>query len=408
MFLTGNSTLVHVLREALVRDVVSKSGKRAPAAHKMKGVIQALPKFRDDNVGSGNTPPERVVVIDEAQRSWTEAYAIGHTRDRPVQLDRSEPAHVLDIMARHEGFAGIVCLIGNGQEIHDGEGGLAAWGLALAQRPEWSVFVSEVSLSHPEPRNRLPPLPGLQVESALHLTVPVRSLRHDATPAWVDAVLRGDVAAARQVIAQEGEVPFRLTRDLDTLRHGLRASARGVHRAGLVASAGARRLRAEGLGCELPHMDPQAVARWFLDSWVRDRDVRASDALEIVATQFSVQGLELDQVGVCWDGDLIRPERGAEEPGPWQARSFRGTRWQIARDADKIAWRLNTYRVLLTRARYDTVIWVPRGDTDDPSRDPAMLDRIARFLTVCGVRELVEPPALPVPAHLPSVSLLAL
>ncbi|WP_419730645.1 DNA/RNA helicase domain-containing protein [Lichenicola sp.] len=393
VFLTGNPTLVHVLREALVRDAVAKSEKRAPAAHRMKGVIQALPKFRDDNVKSGKTPPERVVVIDEAQRSWTEAHAIAHTRDRPVQLDRSEPAHVLDIMARHEGFAGIVCLIGNGQEIHDGEGGLAEWGLALVPRPEWRVFVSEFSLVHPEPRNRLAALDGLHVEPALHLTVPVRSLRHDATPAWVDAVLRGDVAAARQVIAQDGPVPFRLTRDLDMLRCGLRASARGVHRAGLVASAGARRLRAEGLGCELPHMDPQAVARWFLESWLRDRDVRASDSLEIVATQFSVQGLELDQVGVCWDADLIRAVGGAAESGPWQARSFRGTRWQIARDADKIAWRLNTYRVLLTRARYDTIIWVPRGDPDDPSRDPDIFDRIATFLVGCGVRSLLEPSA---------------
>lgn len=188
-------------------------------------------------------------------------------------------------------------------------------------------------------------------------------------------------------------MPFRLTRDLASLRAGLRAAARDVHRAGLVASAGARRLRAEGLGCELEHMDPGAVARWFLDSWLRDRDVRASDALELVATQFSIQGLELDQVGLCWDGDLVRDGDGA---GPWQARSFRGTRWQQSRDPDKIAWRLNTYRVLLTRARFDTIIWVPRGDADDPSRDPALFDRIAGFLGACGVRTLAEPAARPV------------
>ncbi|NPD65716.1 DUF2075 domain-containing protein [Lichenicola cladoniae] len=394
VFLTGNPTLVHVLREALVRNIVANSDtRRDVAAHRMKGVIQALPRFRDDGVRLGKAPPERVVVIDEAQRSWTEAHAVARTRDRPVQLDRSEPAHVLDIMARHEGFAGIVCLIGNGQEIHDGEGGLAAWGLALEQRPEWRVFVSSASLEHPEPRNRLPPLPGLTIEPALHLTVPVRSLRHDATPLWVDAVLRGDAASARSIIAAEGEVPFRLTRDLVSLRAGLRAAARDVHRAGLVASAGARRLRAEGLGCELEHMDPGAVARWFLDSWLRDRDVRASDALELVATQFSIQGLELDQVGLCWDGDLVRAGDGTNA---WQARSFRGTRWQQSRDADKIAWRLNTYRVLLTRARFDTIIWVPRGDADDPSRDPAVFDQIAGFLAACGIRPLAGAPARPV------------
>lgn len=231
------------------------------------------------------------------------------------------------------------------------------------------------------------------VEPALHLTVPVRSLRHDATPLWVDAVLRGDAASARSIIAAEGEVPFHLTWDLVSLRAGLRAAALDVHCAGLVASAGGRRLRAEGHGCELGHMDPSAVARWFLDSWLRDRGVRASDALELVATQFSIQGLELDQVGLCWDGDLVRAGDGTEA---WQARSFRGTRWQQSRDPDKIAWRLNTYRVLLTRARFDTIIWVPRGDADDPMRDPAVFDRIAGFLGACGVRSLAEAPARPV------------
>ncbi len=391
-FLTGNPSLVHVLREALVRSAIEDDGKRTVAFHRIKAVIQPLPQFRDLYVRTGGLPPDRVVVIDEAQRCWTEAHAIAGTRTRPVPLDRSEPAHLLDIMDRHEGFAALVCLIGQGQEIHDGEGGLAAWGQALASRPGWTVFAADAVLADPEPRNRLPRLAGLCVQPDLHLSVPVRSLRHEAAPAWVDAVLRGDARAAKMVIDAGGEVPFRLTRDLAALRSGLRAQARGLHRAGLVASAGARRLRAEGLGCEVPHMDPAAVSAWFLNSWIRDRDVRASDALELVATQFSVQGLELDHVGVCWDGDLVR-----EGSGPaWQVRSFRGTGWQVARNPEKIAWRLNTYRVLLTRARYETLIWVPRGDRDDPSRDPAVLDRVAAFLEACGVRALAE--ALPVAA----------
>ncbi len=392
-FLTGNPSLVHVLREALVRDAVADGGRRAGAFHRIKAVIQPLPQFRDLYVRTGGCPPDRVVVIDEAQRCWTTAHAVAGTRTRPVPLDRSEPAHLLDIMDRHPGFAAIVCLIGQGQEIHDGEGGLAAWGEALASRPGWAVFAADATLLDPEPRNRLPGLAGLSVQPELHLSVPVRSLRHDAAPAWVDAVLRGDAAAARAVIAEHGEVPFFLTRDLSALRCGLRARARDLHRAGLVASAGARRLRAEGLGCEVPHMDPTAVSAWFLNSWIRDRDVRASDALELVATQFSVQGLELDQVGLCWDADLVR-----EGPGPaWQVRSFRGNGWQVARNPEKIAWRLNTYRVLLTRARYETLVWVPRGDGDDPSRDPAVLDRVAAFLKACGVRGLAEVPLAAAP-----------
>ncbi|TLU70883.1 DNA/RNA helicase domain-containing protein [Lichenicoccus roseus] len=392
-FLTGNPTLVHVLREALVRDAIAQGEKRAPAAHRIKGVIQALPAFRDLHVRTGEVPAERVVVIDEAQRCWDATQAVGKTRDRPVQLSTSEPAHLLDIMARHDDFAAMICLIGNGQEIHDGEGGLAEWGDALRIRPEWRVFAAPATLAAAEPRNRLPALPGMVVEPALHLNVPVRSLRHNAAPDWVDAVLRGDAGAARAIITREGDVPFRLTRSLSALRDGLRSACRGsvepTHRAGLICSAGARRLRAEGLGAELPHMEADAVARWFLDRY--PADVRASDALEQVATQFSVQGLELDHVGLCWDADLIRmPGEMSGETG-WRVRSFSGTDWQVRRDAEKIAYRINTYRVLLTRARYQTIIWVPAGDAADRTRDPTTLDGIAAFLRSCGVLDLAAP-----------------
>ena len=192
-------------------------------------------------------------------------------------------------------------------------------------------------------------------------------------------------------MAAEGKLPFHLTRDLSATRTWLRTSARGLRRAGLLASSGARRLRAEGLGAELPHMDASAVAHWFLDRY--PDDVRASDALETVATEFSAQGLELDYVGLCWDGDLVR------EPGreAWRVRQFRGTRWQYPAGAEAIANQLNTYRVLLTRARYDTVIFVPRGDATDRTRDPAVLDAIALFLESCGVRRGAGGVAAPAP-----------
>jgi hypothetical protein len=152
-------------------------------------------------------------------------------------------------------------------------------------------------------------------------------------------------------------------RDLGVLRAVLRAEARGERRAGLIGSSGAKRLRAEGLGVEVPHMDAGAVARWFLDRW--PEDVRASDALEQMATEFACQGLELDVAGLCWGGDLVRAG------GAWQVRDFR----------------INTYRVLLTRARYLTVIWVPRGDPADRTRPPAEMEAVAAYLRSCGVTD---------------------
>jgi len=126
------------------------------------------------------------------------------------------------------------------------------------------------------------------------------------------------------------------------------------------------------------------MANWFLGRWP---DVRASDALELPATQFACQGLELDQVGLCWGNDLIR--RNGQSP--WIARKFSGTRWLERRQEADIAYQTNTYRVLLTRARYETIIWVPQGDPDDQTRPPAEFDAIADFLISCGARPLAEP-----------------
>lgn len=386
VFLTGNPTLVHVLREALARDAAQGDRSRLRAARqRTKSSIQALPKFRDAHANDTAAPPEHVVVIDEAQRVWARAHAIRKSRDREIQLSDSEPGHLLDIMGRHPDWAVVICLIGNGQEIHDGEGGLAEWGAALLAQPNWLAHVAPGTLIADDPRQRLPSLPGLWAIPALHLDIPMRSLRNDAASDWVDAVLRGDAQAARDVVARRGSVPFVLTRSLSDLRRHLRASGRGLRRAGLLASSGAKRLRADGLGSELAHMDEKAVARWFLDRW--PEDVRASDALEQVATEFSCQGLELDQVGLCWGGDLIRADG-------WLVRDFVGTRWTRPRGPEAIANRINTYRVLLTRARYETVIWVPEGAADDPTRSPSELEEVAGFLRECGLAWL-QPAAQP-------------
>jgi hypothetical protein len=380
-FLTGNPTLVHVLREALARDAIRRGVDRRAARQQMEAAIQALPRFRDHYVVRAETPAERVIVVDEAQRCWSRNYAIRKARDRPVQLTDSEPGHLLAIMERHAGFAAVICLVGSGQEIHDGEGGLAEWGLALRQHPGWRVLAPPDLLTSTDPRQRLGDAANLQTEAALHLDVPVRQIRSAAAGPWVDRVLAGDTHGAAALAENVGGVPYRITRSLDALRTWLRASSRGSRRCGLVASSGARRLRAEGLGVELPHMDAQAVARWFLDRWP---DVRASDALEVVATEFSCQGLELDYAGVCWDGDLIR----VCGQSAWRVRDFRGTRWTLPVQTETMLNQINTYRVLLTRARYETVILVPLGASADPTRDPILFDAIADFLIGCGAKPL--------------------
>jgi len=102
-------------------------------------------------------------------------------------------------------------------------------------------------------------------------------------------------------------------------------------------------------------------------------------------SEFKVQGLELDFVGLCWGDDLT-----VADTGGWEMRAFRGANWQNINDSTRRGYLLNKYRVLLTRAREGLVIWVPPGDSDDRTRDPQRLDRTANLLQEAGL-SLIDP-----------------
>ncbi len=377
VFLTGNAPLVEVLRADLAR----REGRRHSQRHAV-ATLQNVHKFLETYVAArpGEAPPEHVIIFDEAQRAWDQAQATRDTQRRVSKLTDSEPAHTLEIMGRAPGWSVIVALIGNGQEINTGEAGLAEWGRVIAASGTWGALAAPRVLSATESAQRLAdgPQPWLEVEPALDLQVPMRAVREPAGAAWVEAVLEGDAAAAARISAG-CTLPFLLARELGALRGALRRLARGNRRAGLVASAGAKRLRAEGLAVQVPD-----IARFFLDRWP---DPRASDALETFATEYDCQGLELDVVGMAWGGDFIRAG------GTWLARDFVGRRWNLVGKAQTRDFIRNTYRVLLTRARYETVIWVPPGcartdEWHDPTRPAAEMDAIATFLLACGARPL--------------------
>ncbi|MFH5924040.1 DUF2075 domain-containing protein [Roseomonas xinghualingensis] len=384
-FLTGNMPLIDVLRESLVRQAAPDgSRRRAQARAQAVTALQNVHRFLEHYAERPREQPEaRVIVFDEAQRAWDRAQATRPSQRRGAsRLTDSEPAHTLEIMARHGDWSVVVALIGNGQEINTGEAGLAEWGRVIAGAPGWRAVAPGRALSAPITAQRLAEgsQSWLTLDDDLDLTVPMRSVRDPQGAPWVDAVLSGDKEAAIRIAHESGGVPYFVTRDLSTMRAALRHLSRGMRRAGLVASSGARRLRAEGLGtqaADIPH--------WFLDRWP---DIRASDALETYATEYDCQGLELDQVGLAWGGDMLRGVEG------WRMRSLSGPRWNTVRNETERAFILNTYRVLLTRARYETVIWVPPGSpaTDgawhDPTRDAAELDAVAAHLLACGARHL--------------------
>lgn len=97
--------------------------------------------------------------------------------------------------------------------------------------------------------------------------------------------------------------PLYLTRDLDMAKRFLKESSRGNERYGIVGSSDARRLKAEGLDVK----SGIEVERWFL----KDKDdVRSSFYLEDIATEFDIQGLELDWICVAWGGNFRYKDTG--------------------------------------------------------------------------------------------------
>jgi hypothetical protein len=382
-FLSGNVPLVTVLRKALAQDAAPQGGKAREAAERAAlTALQNVHRFLEHHViHAHETPEARIIVFDEAQRAWDQAQATRDGQRRKSHLTMSEPAHTLEIMARHEGWAVIVALIGNGQEINTGEAGLAEWGRVIAAAPSWRAVAARRSITAVDPAQRLAEgaEPWLALDEDLDLQASIRSLRTSRGTEWVDAVLNNDAPAARAIAAATPDLPYFITRDPIAWRAALRARTRGLRRAGLVASAGARRLRAEGLGVQVPD-----IADWFLKRWP---DIRSSEALETFATEYDCQGLELDVVGLAWGGDFLR------HAGQWRARRFAGHQWQIVRGAEESRYILNTYRVLLTRARYETIIWVPPGSPahdpfHDETRPAGEMDALADFLLASGARPL--------------------
>lgn len=383
VFLSGNLPLIRVLRAALSRDARRRTGEDLKEAErKMRQVVQSVQNFvATRELG------ERIVIFDEAQRAW------GLEQMRKVYpnegvLHRSEPEVIIELMERTWDWCVLVALVGGGQEINTGEDGLGTWGDALAGRPGWTVvappeaITGDPSLAGQRLFRAEPPL-GIRVMPELHLLVSMRAYRAAVVGEWVNAVLAGHPADAAHALNSADEFPVVLTRSLDSAREWLREKVLDRTEpavVGLLASSNALRLRADGLEVDSTFRRGFfSDSKWFLDM---PDDIKSAYRLEVAATEFECQGLELDWTGLCWEGDFTWT------PDGWSRRRLRGSVWQQVRDPLKLQFVTNRYRVLLTRARQGTVIYVPRGAESDSTRPPGLFDATADFLLRCGVRPL--------------------
>ena len=385
VFLSGNGPLVAILREALTRDKVrhekenGRKIKKNEAMSEVKMFIQNVHNFRDDCLEDKNPPIEHVALFDEAQRAWDLQQTVNfmHRKKKMPNFNQSEPEFLISCLDRHPDWAVVVCLVGGGQEINTGEAGISEWIECLNRSfPEWDIYISSrlndneygagKILEQIETRN------NVSQKDELHLSVSMRSFRAEHVSLLIKQLLDLDVDNARVTLSDIGsKYPIVITRDISKAKQWLKKQARGSERYGIVVSSQAERLKPHAIDVKSP-MDP---IHWFLDN--KD-DVRSSYYLEDVATEFHVQGLELDWACVMWDADFRYTNDG------WDHRSFMGSKWNCIRKLERQSYLKNAYRVLLTRARQGMVIVVPPGDSEDPTRKPDFYEPTFDYLENIG------------------------
>lgn len=388
VFLSGNFPLVEVLQEALVIDSIKRAKetdpdlKKSDARRKINAFMQIIHKYRDSFINNENIPPEHIIIFDEAQRSWNhkKIAKFMKTKKGIPNFNYSEPEFLISTMDRHKDWAVMVCLIGSGQEINDGEGGLPEWFNALRSKfLGWDVYVSdklkEEYLINNEWKRMIA---GLNVKEikGLHLSVSLRSFRTPVLSDFIKATLDLDVAAAKQSYEKiKCKYPIKITRDIIKAKNWVKNNSKGSQKYGLLASSGALRLKPDGIFVK----NKIDVCNWFLKN---KEDVRSCYALEDVVTEFDVQGLEVDYSIVCWDADFRITDY------KWSYNKFHGSKWMnILKDEDKLYLK-NTYRVLLTRARQGMIIFIPKGCDEDITRKTDFYDGTYNYLKNIGIEEI--------------------
>nr|WP_240544344.1 DUF2075 domain-containing protein [Bifidobacterium sp. SO4] len=388
-YLSGNGPLVDVLMEALAQDKVSQEQgkgiklKISDARRDTTAFIQKIHNYRDDYVGNDKQPTEHVVIFDEAQRAWT-LTQIRHFMSQKKHIpdfQYSEPEFLIQTMDRHTDWAVIICLVGGGQEIHDGEAGLPEWFAALQRTfPRWKVYASDRLRDDEYLRGKAwdEVIGNLDctIVSDLHLSTDLRSFRAPSLAVFMKAILDVDPQSAISEFNRiKNRYPIVLTRDLNSAKRWVKDQSIGNERFGILASSGGLRLKPEGIFVK----SDKSVVNWFLKP---KTDIRSSYAMEDCATEFDVQGLEVDYAIVAWDADF------RFDGTQWNYLQFKGSTWNNINSETDRRYLKNAYRVLLTRARQGMVIFIPKGNKNDITRNPEFYDLTYKYLRSIGIPEI--------------------
>jgi hypothetical protein len=380
VFLSGNGPLVEVLTEALARDAKERNPNTSKEVELRNAAarIQNIHKFRDEALmNPGKAPPERVVIFDEAQRAWdaesTARFMIQKRGQR--SFDQSEPEFLVSVMDRHPDWCVIIALIGGGQEINTGEAGLKGWIDAIRSRfSNWHVYYSD-KLKQAEYAGgdvEFNNIHHARSSPAMHLATSMRSFKAERLSHMIHYLIENQPDRAAACYASFSDrFPIVVTRDIKKARTWIKDRARANETKGVIASSGGARLKPDGIFVK----NKISPADWFLNE---PDDVRSCHFLEDVATEFDIQGLELDWCMIGWDADY------RYIGGTFEHWKFTGSSWKQRNRSEQKRYLENAYRVLLTRARQGMAIFIPIGEPADPTRPAQYYDETYSYLISCG------------------------
>lgn len=388
VFLSGNKPLVDILQEALTRDRVLQERlngnkiTKKQAKESVKAFIQIIHHYRDEYLRDTKAPYDHVAIFDEAQRAWTKEQTIKFMQQKKgiANFQYSEPEFLISCLDRHQDWAVVICLVGGGQEINTGEAGISEWLSAVNnQFSHWETRISpnlfDSEYAAQKAIEELIEISNVVFNESLHLSVSMRSFRAEYLSKLIKEILDIDSNAKITLSNLQDKYPIVLTRDIEVAKKWLKEKARGSERYGIVVSSQAYRLKPLAIDVKTPinHVN------WFLDG---KEDIRSSYFLEDVATEFQVQGLELDWACVTWDGDLRFSNEG------WKSFSFVGSKWQNIHKEVRKKYLINAYRVILTRARQGMVIVVPEGNSEDHTRKHEFYNSTYNYLKGIGIKTI--------------------
>lgn len=392
VFFSGNGPLINVLTEALGRDAYRNNPEKYPSKYRatqdVKAFIQDLHAFKQDIIAvKKKTVDENVLIFDEAQRVWDEEqlrkWLVKKGADKSY-YGLSEADLLLSVFDKKE-WGVIVALVGLGQDIHTGENGLGVWFKSLLEKnKDWEIRLSKEIFTQnadnlAEYVDSVMKNPRVKEDSGLYLKTCIRTPRAKNLSEFAEALLHNEPEKAKEALLRFDNYPICITRDLRKAEQFVSSNSLRKERCGKLCSSNSKILGRNSHSFD--NIDNWHFANWMLDESGRD----SSNSLEFAASEFNIQGLEIDWSLLGWDMDMYYVN------GEWHMQKMlTAKRFEESTELQK-KHILNSYRVLLTRARKGIVIYIPKkNDFEDPYGVSKYYDSTYEYLKSCGIKDLDE------------------